>query len=83
MASVVTVSILGILALATLVWCFIGFTRALHEPPIFTGWLFHLKQNSWNARKRRATVLEFPVFHANHTMAAKRTRREKVAGIGD
>ena len=78
MASLVTVSILGTLGLAALLWCFLGFTRALQEPPTFTGWLFHLQQRSLDACKRQAKVLEFPVFHPNHTIAGERPRREKV-----
>jgi hypothetical protein len=80
MASMVSVSLslLGILALAGLVWCFLGFTRALHEPPKFVGWLFHLQQDSRNERNSRARLLEFPLFPANHTSAAGQVRREKV-----
>jgi hypothetical protein len=78
MVSLVLVSSLGILALAAMVWCFLGFTRALHEPPKIAGWLFQLQPNSGNARKWQATILEFPF---NHTSAADRMRREKLEGI--
>jgi hypothetical protein len=78
MASMVSVSILGGLALAALVWCFLGFTRALHEPPKFAGWLVQPQQNFRNGRNSRVRLLEFPLFPANHTSAAGQARREKI-----
>ena len=81
MAGMVTVSILGILAIAALVWCFLGFTRALYEPPGLSGRLFHLQQDSRNARRRQATVLEFPLFPSTQEIAAGREHREKAGGI--
>ncbi len=82
MASMVSVSVLGILALVALVWCLIGFTRALHEPPRFAGWLFRLQQDSRQGRNKGARLLELPLFPANHTSAAGQVRREKVGRNG-
>jgi hypothetical protein len=80
MASMVSVSILGGLALAALVWCFLGFTRAMKEPLGFTGFLFRFYQDTRNMRKRQAVILEFPLFPSSHTTTAERKRREKVGG---
>jgi hypothetical protein len=78
MASVVSVLILGSLAVAALVWCFLGFTHAMKEPPGFTGFLFRFHQDRRNMRKGKATILEFPSFPPNHMIAAERKRHEKV-----
>jgi hypothetical protein len=80
MASMVSVSILGGLALAALVWCFLGFTRAMKEPLGFTGFLFRSYQDTRNMRKRKTVILEFPLFPSSHTTTAERKRREKVGG---
>ncbi len=83
MASMVSVFILGSLAIAALVWCFLGFTRAMKEPPGLTGLLFSLHQDprntsKRNVHKRKAALLELPSFLPSHTGTAGRKRHEKI-----
>jgi hypothetical protein len=83
MAGMVSVLVLGSLAVAALVWCFLGFTRAMKEPPGFTGFLFSFHQDPSNMNKRdmskrKTALLEFPSFLPSHTAAAGRKRHEKI-----
>lgn len=80
MVRIALVVILGSLSIAALVWCFLGFTRALHDPPGLSGLLLHLHQAPRKTSKRQAAVLEFPAIPSDHAAAARITSGKKAGG---
>lgn len=80
MVRIALVLILGSLSIAALVWCFLGFTRALQDPPRLSGVLFHLHPESQKMHRRQAAVLEFPAIPSDHATAAEIKTRKKVGG---
>jgi hypothetical protein len=64
-------SIIGLLATAALLWCLVGFSRALKEKPKVIGLLVRPENNDTSTtRRRKQTVIVFPV----HLSLLQRTR---------
>ena len=80
MVRIVLVLLMGSVAIAALVWCFLGFTRALQDPPRLSGLLFHLHHESRKTHRRQAAILEFPSIPSDHATAVERTRHKKFGG---
>jgi hypothetical protein len=54
-------SIVGLLATAALLWCLVGFTRALKQKPKIIGLLLRVENNDTSTtRQRKQTIVAFP-----------------------
>jgi len=58
-----------VVALGALVWCFIGFTRDLKNPP-FVGLLIRMQIG----REGQRRILEFPRTHSHPDVQLKKTK---------
>jgi hypothetical protein len=69
-------SIVGLLATAALIWCLMGFSRALKEKPKLVGLLIRMEINDASMRQRKAMVIAFPEHSAPPQQAgAARVRK--------
>jgi hypothetical protein len=57
MATLLSLSIIGLLAVAALLWCLAGFSRALKEQPRVVGLLVRVRNSDTSTTKRRKPII--------------------------
>lgn len=76
MTALLVVLIIGLLAVAGLLWCLAGFSRALKEKPRVIGLLGRAGINDASMRQRKAMVIVFPGRSAlTRQVSAARVRK--------
>jgi hypothetical protein len=74
MAALLSLSIIGLLAVAVLLWCLAGFSRALNEKPKVIGLLVRVENSDASTTKRRKPIIiPFP-DHPSPPQRASSTR---------
>jgi hypothetical protein len=72
-------SIFGLLATAALIWCLMGFSRALKEKQEMIGLLVRLRNNSARTTTRRKKVIiPFPDPRLRQTGAVRSLKRDSL-----